>query len=127
MFLNGGGMRGGPLHPYLRGAPLVRTARTAAKYRFYSVDDRFPALEPTDSAGTSVAGEVYELPLDTLRDSLLPAEPAEVELGVIELEDGAPALAVLLRKEYRQEARLIDISHLGSWREYQDSREHEDG
>lgn len=119
MFLNGGGMRGGDLHHQLLGAPLVKETRTAPKYRFHSVDDRFPALEPVASGGVSVAGEVYDLPLETLRDSLLPAEPAELELSVIELEDGTPSLAVVLRKEFRREAKLIDISHIGSWRRYQ--------
>ncbi|WP_396345290.1 gamma-glutamylcyclotransferase [Haloechinothrix sp. LS1_15] len=119
MFLNGGGMRGGPLHHQLRGAPLVRQARTAPKYRFYAVDDRFPALEPVSSGGVAVAGELYDLPMETLRDSLLPAEPRELELSVIELDDGSPSLAVVLRREFRLEATLTDISHLASWREYQ--------
>ena len=39
MFLNGGAMRGGPLHHLLQGAPLVGVVRTAPKYRFYSVGD----------------------------------------------------------------------------------------
>jgi gamma-glutamylcyclotransferase (GGCT)/AIG2-like uncharacterized protein YtfP len=118
MFLNGGGMRGGELHHRLHGAPLVREVRTAPKYRFYSVEDRYPALEPVDSGGVAVAGELYDLPLETLRDSLLPAEPPEVELGLIELEDGTPSFAVVLRREYRRTADLIDISHIGSWRAY---------
>lgn len=118
MFLNGGGMRGGELHHQLLGAPLVRQIRTAPKYRFYSVDDRFPALEPVESAGVEVAGELYDLPLETLRDSLLPAEPAELELSLIELEDGTPSFAVVLRKEYQCTATLTDISDVGSWRDY---------
>jgi gamma-glutamylcyclotransferase (GGCT)/AIG2-like uncharacterized protein YtfP len=68
MFLNGSGMRGGSLHHQLRGAPLVRECTTAPKYRFYSVEDRFPALDPVESGGVSVAGEVYDLPLETLRE-----------------------------------------------------------
>lgn len=119
MFLNGGGMQGGELHHQLLGAPLVRPARTAPKYRFYSVNDRFPALEPVESGGVAVAGELYDLPLETLRDSLLPAEPPELELSVIELEDGTGSFAVVLRKEYQCAATLTDISDIGSWRDYQ--------
>lgn len=118
LFLNGGGMRGGELHHQLLGAPLVRECRTAPKYRFHSVDDRFPALEPVAEGGVAVEGELYDLPLETLRDSLLPAEPEELELSVVELEDGTPSLAVVLRTEYRRTARLTDISDIGSWRRY---------
>ncbi|MPY85471.1 MAG: gamma-glutamylcyclotransferase [Actinophytocola sp.] len=118
MFLNGGGMRGGDLHHQLRGAPLVKEVRTAPKYRFHSVDDRFPALEPVDEGGVAVAGELYDLPMETLRDSLLPAEPPELELSVIELGNGEPSLAMVLREGYRGHPSLVDISTIGSWPAY---------
>jgi len=118
MFLNGGAMRGGPLHHLLGGAPLVREAKTAARYRFYSVDDRFPALDEVESGGVRVAGELYDLPWSTLRDFLLPSEPTELELGVIELEDGAGSLAMIRRRVYTEPPTLLDISEYGDWREY---------
>lgn len=118
MFLTGGGMAGGPLHPLLRGAPLVGTTRTAPRYRFWSVGDRFPALQPVDDGGVAVIGEVYDVPLPVLRDSLLPAEPPELELGVIELADGRACLAMLLRRPATEPAGLRDISAVADWREY---------
>lgn len=121
MFLNGGGMRGGDIHHQLLGAPLVKETRTAPRYRFYSVDDRYPALEPVEDGGVAVAGELYDLPMETLRDSLLPAEPPEVELGIIELEDGTPSFAVVLRREFKCTATLTDISDIASWRKYRET------
>lgn len=124
MFLNGGGMRGGSLHHLLRGAPLVAETRTAARYRLYSVRDEYPALADGDAAlagpavPTGIAGEVYDLPLDVLRDSLLPAEPPELELGVIELADGAPSLGMVLRRPCPPLDGLTDISGYGGWRAY---------
>lgn len=155
MFLNGGAMRGGPLHHLLRGAPFVATVRTAPRYRFYSVGDRFPALAdvrdpqkleitglpnegvpvggvPVDGAsvdgasiggasvdGVSVVGELYDVPWDVLRDSLLPAEPPELELGVIELEDGSGTLSMIRRRTYRESEGLYrDISQYADWRSY---------
>jgi len=121
LFLNGGGMRGGPLHHQLRGAPLVGVVRTAPKYRYYSVGDRFPALAPTDGVtdvGTSVTGELYDVPLGVLRESLLPAEPPELELGVVELADGASALATVLRRDLPEGTELTDIGQVGDWRAY---------
>jgi hypothetical protein len=118
MFLNGGAMRGGPLHHLLRDAPLLGEVRTAARYRFYSVGDRYPALEDVGSGGVEVSGEVYDVPMEVLRESLLPAEPPELELGVIELADGRPSLAMVLRREFAGHTELKDISAVGSWKAY---------
>jgi hypothetical protein len=118
MFLNGGGMRGGPLHGQLQGAPLVCTARSAPKYRYFSVGDRFPAMYAVAEGGGAVVGEVYDLPLSVLRDHLIPAEPPELELGVIELEDGGSALATVLRESVVDSPELKDITDIGDWRAY---------
>jgi gamma-glutamylcyclotransferase (GGCT)/AIG2-like uncharacterized protein YtfP len=122
MFLNGDGMRGGRLHHQLRGAPLLRVARSAPRYRFYSVGDRFPAMCLAERDGRSVLGEVYDLPLEVLRDHLLPAEPPELELGVIELADGTACLATVLRRTHVAPGELIDLSESGDWRAYQAGR-----
>lgn len=118
MFLNGGAMRGGPLHHLLLDAPFLGLVRTAARYRFYSVGDRFPALKEVDSGGVEVSGEVFDVPMEVLRDSLLPAEPPDLELGVIELADGRPCLAMVLRREFAAHTGLMDISSIGSWSAY---------
>ena len=135
MFLNGGAMRGGPLHHLLAGARFVGTVRTAPRYRFYSVGDRFPALAELtgphdvggdglrdvggDGDGVSVAGELYDVPWEVLRESLLPAEPAELELGVIELDDGSGCLSMIRRRTYHEPPGLYrDISDHADWRSY---------
>ncbi len=123
MFLNGGGMRGGSLHHLLRDCPLVAETRTAPLYRLYSVGDRYPALQLASEAagpahpGSAIAGEVYDLPLDLLRDDLLPAEPPELELGVVQLAGGLDALGMILRRE-RPALELSDITGFGGWRAY---------
>jgi gamma-glutamylcyclotransferase (GGCT)/AIG2-like uncharacterized protein YtfP len=120
MFLNGGAMRGEPLHHLLGGAPLVTETTTAPRYRFYSVGDACPALFPVAHGGAAIAGEVYDLPLDVLRDRVLPAEPHELELGVVELADGSSSFAMLLRRPYTSHARLTDITEFGDWRAYRE-------
>jgi gamma-glutamylcyclotransferase (GGCT)/AIG2-like uncharacterized protein YtfP len=123
MFLNGGGMRGGSLHHRLRGAPLLAETRTAPLYRFYSCGDRYPALALAEEGqGAAIEGEVYDLPLDVLRDELLPAEPPELELGVITLADGSPALGMVVRHPAPAMDDLTDITAFGGWRAYQASR-----
>ncbi|HZE39760.1 MAG TPA: gamma-glutamylcyclotransferase [Stackebrandtia sp.] len=122
MFLNGGAMRGGPLHDMLRGAPLVAEINTAPMYRFYSVGDRYPALDPVSAGGRAVAGELYDMPLDVLHASLLPNEPPELELSVIRLADGTASLSMVLRPNLRGSSELVDISEVGSWNAYQEAR-----
>jgi gamma-glutamylcyclotransferase (GGCT)/AIG2-like uncharacterized protein YtfP len=123
MFLNGSAMSGGPLNHLLKGAPLVGVVRTAPKYRFYSVGDAFPAIEAVDSGGVSVTGELYDVPWDVLERSLLPSEPEELELGVIELEDGGGTLSMVRRRAYTEPHTYRDISHHADWRAYKASLE----
>ena len=118
MFLNGGAMRGEPLHHLLDGAPLVAETTTAAKYRFYAVGGQCPALVPVAHGGAAISGEVYDIPLDQLRDRVLPSEPPELELGVIELADGSSAFAMLLRRPQTSHVQLRDITEIGDWRAF---------
>ncbi|WP_275291275.1 gamma-glutamylcyclotransferase [Amycolatopsis sp. La24] len=118
MFLNGGAMRGEPLHHLLDGAPLVAVTTTAAKYRFYSVGGQCPALVPVAHGGAAISGEVYDLTLDQLRDRVLPSEPPELELGVIELANGSSAFAMLLRRPQTSHVQLRDITEIGDWRAF---------
>lgn len=116
LFVNGDGMRGGSVHPTIAGHPFLGAATTAARYRFFSVGDRFPALWPVAEGGVAVPGELYEVPLTVIRDAFIPAEPPELELSVIELSDGSAALAVVLRPGELGSPALVDISDAGGWR-----------
>ena len=118
LFVNGEGMLGGAVHHTIGEHPFIGYARTAPKYRFFSVGDRFPALWLVDQGGVSVPGELYLVPLTTIRDQFIPAEPPELELSVIELADGESALAVVLRREILDAADIVDISDRGGWRAY---------
>ena len=119
LFVNGEGMRGGKVHFSIEGHPFLGTARTAPRYRFFSVRDEFPALWPVDEGGASIEGELYDVPLAVIRDSFIPAEPPELELGVLELDDGGSALVVLLRAAAHATGDgLVDISDHGGWRAY---------
>lgn len=127
LFVNGEGMRGGSVHPSIAGHRFLGEVTTAPRYRFYSVGDRFPALEPVPDGGVAVPGELYEVPLAVIRDSFIPAEPPELELGVVELADGSAALAVVLRREVHGSPILVDISTSGGWRSYRSGSERRGG
>ena len=73
LFVNGEGMSGGKVHPSIEGLPFLGEAQTAPRYRFFSVRDEFPGLWPVDEGGVSIAGELYDVPLDVIRDRFIPS------------------------------------------------------
>ena len=110
------------MHYSIEGLPFLGEARTAPRYRFFSVRDEFPGLWPVDEGGVSIPGELYDVPLDVIRDRFIPAEPPELELSVVELDDGSSALVVLVRANFYESGEgLKDISEYGGWRAYRAS------
>jgi gamma-glutamylcyclotransferase (GGCT)/AIG2-like uncharacterized protein YtfP len=120
MFLNGTAMWGQKDHSAHAGSTFLGPARTAARYRFFAVRDEFPGLYPVAVGGRMIDGELYDIPDDVLRDRLLPAEPAELRFGSIELADGEAVNAMLLvPSRLASGDRVVDISELGGFRAYQ--------
>jgi gamma-glutamylcyclotransferase (GGCT)/AIG2-like uncharacterized protein YtfP len=119
MFLNGGGMRGGPVHQHIDGVPLIGERRTAPRYRFYSIRDEYPGLSPVGEQcdGQPILGELYDVPMALLR-SLLASEPPELELSIVELAGGQLSFGMILRSEEHGRGRHKDITHYGGWRAY---------
>lgn len=120
MFLNGTAMAGQPDHHAVADATLLGPRRTAPLYRFVAVRDAFPGLLPVPSGGVSILGELYELTEEVLFDSVMPEEPAELELGTVLLDDGEVVNAMHLQP-YRISVSdtVVDIADLGGWRAYQ--------
>lgn len=120
MFLNGTAMSGQPDHGAIAGARYLGPARTAPYYRFFTARDAFPGLFPVTSGGASIEGELYEVPEDMLYRSLMPEEPAELELGTVLLDDGQVVNAMHLQAERIAAGdSLTDITAFGGWRRYQ--------
>jgi gamma-glutamylcyclotransferase (GGCT)/AIG2-like uncharacterized protein YtfP len=120
MFLNGTAMSGQKDHHAVEGATLLGPRTTAARYRFYAVRDEYPGLFPVPDGGVAVEGELYEMPDELLYDGLLPQEPAELELGEVELDDGDVVHAMQLRPERLAAGdKVVDIADFGGWRPYQ--------
>jgi gamma-glutamylcyclotransferase (GGCT)/AIG2-like uncharacterized protein YtfP len=126
MLLTGEGMRDGPLHHHISGAPLIGERRTAPRYRLYSIRDEFPALCPVGEGGGAILGELYDVPMSQLRE-LLAREPPELELSIVELAAGAtpgesPGLelsfAMVLRRGEHERGGHTDITRYGGWRAY---------
>lgn len=115
MFVNGQAMSGGSLNDALASARFLGPVRTAPVYKLYSFGDVFPGLAKVSDGGRHVPGEVYEVSYRELRDKLLPREPAELELSIIELEDGRGSLSMICR-DLPEPGR--EITAAGGWREH---------
>jgi len=133
-------LRGAPLVAETTTAPLYRLYSVGDRYPALQLAARAPGAESpgaespgaespgaespgagapgAGAGGAAIAGEVYDLPLDLLRDDLLPAEPPELELGVIKLADGTAALGMILRRPCPSLDDLTDITGFGGWRRY---------
>ncbi|MCB8888288.1 gamma-glutamylcyclotransferase [Vreelandella malpeensis] len=118
MFVNGQAMSGGSINFALEGAKFLGPVKTAPRYRFYSVRDEFPGLWPVEQGGQSIPGELYEVTYAQLRESLLPNEPGELELSVIELEDGSGSLSMKMRAEEIDADGVVEITDQGGWLKY---------
>jgi adenine/guanine/hypoxanthine permease len=119
LFVNGTLMRGEELHGSLEGARFVREARTASRYRLYSIGDVHPGMLPADADGVSVAGELYRLDLEHL-EQLIAGEPPGLGVGVVELDDGERTLGIFWAA-LELPNTAADISEFGGWRAYRAS------
>ncbi|MDH6125528.1 gamma-glutamylcyclotransferase [Kitasatospora sp. GP82] len=117
IFFNGQAMVGGPFHHSVADA-LIGPVTTAPGYRFFSIRDECPGLLPAPEVGTAIEGELYDVTLEHLRDVILPGEPRELELGIIELADGSPCLSMVLARGELERGVHKEITEFGGWRAY---------
>jgi gamma-glutamylcyclotransferase (GGCT)/AIG2-like uncharacterized protein YtfP len=123
LFVNGTLMRGDALHQNLDGSRFVGEARTAARYRLFSIGDVHPGMVGSvDGDGVSVAGELYELELEHL-ERLIASEPPGLGIAVVELADGTRSLGVFWVAGALPES-ASDISDYGDWRLYRSAGVH---
>lgn len=115
--INGTLMRGLSLNQNMvdAGASFVREAQTAPVYQLFSVDDLYPGMIRTASAGASIALEIWEVDEPGLVRILL-QEPPGLAVGKILLDDGTETMGVLA------ESWLVfgkkEITQFGGWRNY---------
>lgn len=120
MFLNGTAMSGQKDFSSHLGSVFLGSIRSSARYRFFAIRDEFPGLYPVAEDGRSILGELYEMSDQVLCESLLPAEPKELKLGQIELENGQEVYAMILHPDRLVAGeKIVDISEFGSFRTYQ--------
>jgi allophanate hydrolase len=116
----GAHMSGLPLNHQLtdRGARLLRTGRTAARYRLFALggfSPPRPGMLRADTGGHAIEVEIWALPAAEV-GGFIDGIPPPLGIGTIELEDGERVRGFLC--EAYAAAGAEDVSHLGSWRAY---------
>lgn len=100
-----------------RGAYLLRSARTAPRYRLYALLNLQPArpgmlrVEP----GVAVDVELWAMPMARFGD-FVAAIPGPLGIGKVELENGEAVCGFLCESHAVEQAE--DISEFGGWRAY---------
>lgn len=116
-FICGSALRGQPDHKNLGGAKFLGEARTAPRYRLYSVRDQHPGIYEVATDGISIAGELYEFTPEQYKH-LMENEPPDLYEAPIVLDDGSTVSAMIYPRKVIEERGYKDISNYGSWAAY---------
>jgi allophanate hydrolase len=117
----GSHMSGLPLNHELveRGARLIGTTATAAKYRLYALDEMLPPrpalVRVKDTRGNAIEVELWEMPLRQF-GNFVRGVPPPLCIGTVDLVDGRRIKGFLSETWAVKTAR--DISAYGGWRGY---------
>lgn len=117
--VNGTLMRGLELNQNLldAGARFERESKTSQKYRLWSINDSYPAMQRDVHEGAEIDLEIWSIPLNGLID-VLNNEPQGLCLGKIELQDGKWVLGILGESFICEDG--MEITQWGGWRKFMD-------
>ncbi len=122
LLVNGGLMRGLRYHHNMFGSEFLREARTAPRYRLYSIsDDWHPGMFEVEEGGVSVAGEIF-LVQDEIWPLIEATEPPNLYRGYAWLDDGTQTFAILYPRDVAEKFHRDISDYDGSWRTYLASR-----
>lgn len=120
----GAHLSGLPLNRQLqeRDARLIAATRTAPLYRFYALSGGppfRPGLVQVAENGVAIDVEIWRMPVAHF-GSFVAGIPAPLGIGKVRLADGSQVPGFLC--EPLGVAQALDISHLGGWRQYLQTR-----
>jgi allophanate hydrolase len=122
----GAHLSGMPLNGQLteRGATLLAQTSTAPQYRLYALPGTVPPkpglVRVAPAQGAAIAVEVWRMPLAHY-GSFVSLIPAPLGIGTLALVDGSSVQGFLCEGLALEGAE--DITHLGGWRRYIESRQ----
>lgn len=124
----GAHLSGMPLNTQLteRGATLLETTKTAAKYRFFALPGTVPpkpgllrVAEGSAETGAAIVVELWSMPLEHF-GSFVGLIPSPLGIGTLETEDGRQVKGFICEPWALEGAE--DITAFGGWRAFMASR-----
>lgn len=94
---------------------FIEEAETEPTYRLFSIGDRHPAMLRVTEGGTSVAVEIWAVPVESL-GIILTKEPPGLCIGKVRLSSGEIVLGVLGELMCCESGK--EITEHSSWRNY---------
>ncbi len=115
--VNGGLMRGFADNKIMRDADasFIEEAETEPIYRLFSIGDRHPAMLRVTEGGTSIAVEIWAVPVENL-GIILTKEPPGLCIGKVPLTNGETVLGVLGELICCESGK--EITEYGGWHNY---------
>jgi gamma-glutamylcyclotransferase (GGCT)/AIG2-like uncharacterized protein YtfP len=116
--VNGTLMRGFALNERLlsAGAKFIREDRTSDRYRLWSINDEYPAMQRAVKGGNHIQVEVWRMSISGLIE-VLEMEPTGLCMGRIELQDNEWVFGILGEDYICQGVK--EITQYGGWRNFQ--------
>ena len=122
VFICGSALKGQPDHQNLQSANFIKNTNTLPQYRLHAAENGWhPAIYAVETGGISIPGEIYEMTEEQYQ-YLLANEPPHMYPESVNLEGGETAIAMLYPQELVKKYNWEDISHLGGWAAYKESR-----
>ena len=102
-----------------RGATFLRTAKSAADYKFYALAGGPPSrpgmVKCEKGAGGEIELEIWSMPIEKF-GSFMKTIPAPLAIGSVNLSDGSQVNGFICEAAGAEGGE--DITHLGDWRQY---------
>jgi Gamma-glutamyl cyclotransferase, AIG2-like len=98
------------------GATFVEDARTAPRYRLFSLDG-FPVLVEAVEDGAAISVQVWEVP-ERDWEEIVASEPPEMIAASVDLDDGRQVATLLGTRSWVESKGAVDVTGHGSWAQY---------
>jgi allophanate hydrolase len=93
----------------------VENARTAPRYRLYSLDG-FPVLVDTGD-GAEIDVQIWDVP-ECHWQTIVDSEPPEMSAAAVELDDGREVDTLVGTRSWVESRGAVDVTAHRSWAEY---------
>lgn len=98
------------------GATFVGAARTAPRYRLFSLDG-FPVLVEAPGDGAAIDVQIWDVQ-ERDWEEIVASEPPEMIAAAVDIDDGRQVVTLLGARSWVESKGAVDVTGYGSWAQY---------